>query len=82
MFGTTSFYRLPFKLFKHGGHTACDPISVRDIPGCSALNHLDLMNLVLGVGTPDLGAILQDWPDHREVCCGFSFLVVNSKTAA
>ena len=54
------------------------PISVRDIPGCSALNHLDLMNVILGVGTPDCEAILQDWPAHTEACCGFSFLIACS----
>ena len=46
------------------------------------LNHLDLMNVVLAVGASDCGAILQDWPVHREVRCGFSFLIANSKVVA
>ena len=31
-----------------------------DVPGCSASNHLDLMNVVRGVGALDCGAIRQD----------------------
>ena len=51
-------YRLPFEMCQHRDHAAGVPITVCDIPGCSALDHLDLVNVVLGVGTPDRGTIL------------------------
>ena len=53
MFGTPSFKRLPFEMFDHRCHTAGIPVRVCDISGSSALNHLYLMDVVLGVGTPD-----------------------------
>ena len=58
MFGTPSFKRLPFEMFDHRCHTAGIPVRVCDISGSSGLNNLYLMDVVLvdvvlGVGTPD-----------------------------
>ena len=45
-------------MFQHKGHAAGFPVMVSDIPGCPALDHLGLVNIVLDVGTPDCGTIL------------------------
>ena len=37
-------------MFMHSGHAVCVSVSFSDIPSCSTLNHLYLVNVVFGVG--------------------------------
>ena len=77
MFDTPSFKRLPFEMFDFRCHTAGIPVTVCDIPARSALNHLYLMDVVLGVGTPNnLGHLVGCYSrfDYLCVCTGCSHL--------
>ena len=47
-----------FQVVQHRGHANCVMVSVCDIPGCSTLNHLNLLAIFLGIGTPNSRTIL------------------------
>ena len=51
--GSSRFQGFPFQVVQHRGHATCVMVSVCNIPGCSTLNHLDLLDIFLGIGTPN-----------------------------
>ena len=56
--GSSRLQGFPFQVVQHRGHATCVMVSVCNIPGCSMLNHLNLLDIFLGIGTPNRRTIL------------------------
>ena len=59
IFGPSCLQCFPFKVVQHQCHATSVMISIGDIPGGSSLDQLNLLDILLGVGTPCSGTIFQ-----------------------
>ena len=64
---STSFECVPVEFVEHLGHTLPMMVVAEDESCCSALDHLDVIDVVPGVRVPDGGTVFQVWADKGEV---------------
>ena len=57
----------PPKRLQHGRHAQVPAVLSADEMRCSSLDHIKLVDAVLGMRIPDCGSIIHDWSDHRLV---------------
>ena len=74
---TSGLQGFPLKMFEHGCKATCISISICYISRCPSLNHLELIDVILGVWDPDLAAVLQYGSYKGEVCSSLRLFIAD-----
>ena len=69
-------------MVQHRGHATCVMVLVGDIPGCSMLNHLNLMDIPISIGTPNSIIVVYQWSYDRVVSRGIGCFAADSKVSS
>ena len=66
-----------FELMEHSCHTVNVVVPVQYPPCRSPLDHLNLMNIPVGIGVPNRGAILDPWSYWAIVCLFLDVVIID-----